>query len=105
VREQRKTVVNLRLAHPEHLAEALFMPEQIQLCYVERSPDSQTAITPLPVDEAAALLAANTVYWAEPERLHHNTTALQSLLQRASLYRLRIGSNSANIIDTLNQLI
>ncbi len=101
VREQRKTVVNLRVAHPGRLAETLFTPSRIQLCYVERSGNEQTEIAPLPVEEAAALLAANTVYWDEPVRLQHNTAALQALLGIAQLYRLKIGWDEQGIVAAL----
>jgi hypothetical protein len=105
VREQRKTVVNLRLAHPDHLAETLFTPAQVQLCLVERSNTHRTEIAPLSAAEVGPVLAANSVYWDEPARLAHNTAALHSLLQTAALYRLKIGSDAAEIVSTLNRLM
>ena len=44
MREDRKTVVNLRAAHPERLAETLVKPAAIQLCFVERRGTAQTLV-------------------------------------------------------------
>jgi hypothetical protein len=104
VREQRKTVVNLREVHPTRLVESLFTPATIQLCLVERNNAGQTEITPLPAAEAESVLTANSVYWDEPVRLAHNTAALQALLQTANLYRLRIGTEPAEIIRAIDHL-
>jgi hypothetical protein len=104
VREQRKTVVNLRLAHPDRLVETLFTPALIQICYGERSGDRRTQIRPLALAEAAPLLAANTVYWDTPERLAHNTMVLELLLQTAQLYHLQIGTEQKGIVSALDNL-
>lgn len=104
VREQRKTVVNLRAAHPDGLAETLFSPQSIQLCLVERSGISPTEVAPLSAVETWPIVAANSVYWDIPGRLDHNTATLQSLLESASLYRLKIGLDPAGIVSALNRL-
>ncbi|NJN99908.1 MAG: hypothetical protein HC875_40280 [Anaerolineales bacterium] len=104
VREQRKTVVNLRAVHGDRLAETLFTPQQIQLCLVERGGNSQTEIAPLSPAEAEPVLAANSVFWDEPSRLAHNTAALHALLESAALYRLRIGTEPDGIVQTIAKL-
>jgi hypothetical protein len=104
VREQRKTVVNLRVAHPGQLAETLFTPAAIQLCMVERRETGQTELVPLSPAEALPVLAANTVFWDEAPRLTHNTAIVQALLETAALYRLKIGSDQAGIVSALNRL-
>ncbi len=104
VREQRKTVVNLRALHGDCLAETLFTPQQIQLCLVERGGNQHTEIAPLSPAEAEPVLAANSVFWDEPSRLAHNTVALQALLQSAALYRLRIGTEPDGIVQTIAKL-
>jgi hypothetical protein len=104
VREQRKTVVNLRAVHGDGLAEALFTPQQIQLCLVERSGSPQTDIAPLSPAEAEPVLAANSVFWDEPSCIAHNTATLQALLESAALYRLRIGTEVNDIIRVINKL-
>jgi hypothetical protein len=105
VREQRKTVVNLRMTHPDRLAETLFTPAQVQLCLVERSNTLQTEIASLLAAEVGPVLAANSIYWDEPARLDRNTATLHGLLQIAGLYRLKIGSDAAEIVSMLNRLI
>jgi hypothetical protein len=104
VREQSKMVVNLRVVHPDCLAETLFVPSSIQLCFVERSETRDTQVSPLSPTEAASLLVGNTVYWDEPNRLAHNTTILSALLEIASSYHLEIGSGVEGIITALGRL-
>jgi len=104
MREQRKTVVNLRAVHPDRLAETLFTPSAIQLCFVERGETRQTQVASLSPTEALSILAANTVFWDEAVRLAHNTTTLNALLQTASLYRLKIGTEVGDIVGTIDRL-
>jgi hypothetical protein len=104
VREQCKTVVNLRAVHPDSLAETLFSPQSIQLCLVERIGTSQTEVMPLSPAEAWPLVTANSVYWAEPGQLTHNMITLHALLKTAGLYRLKIGTDSEGIVAALNEL-
>ncbi|MBI1877611.1 MAG: hypothetical protein HYR94_05165 [Chloroflexi bacterium] len=104
VREQRKTVVNLRALHPDRLAETLFSPAAIQLCLVERHRARLTEVASLSAAEAVPVLAANSVYWDRPAKLAHNTAILQALLESASLYRLKIGSDVAGIVSALDAI-
>ena len=104
VREQRKTVINLRTAHPGHVAEELLTPASIQLCCVERGHTARTQVTPLTVANTLPILAANTVYWNESARLEHNTAALHTLLRQASLFCLKIGTDTDDLVTTINKL-
>jgi hypothetical protein len=104
VREDRKTVVNLRAAHSERLVEMLINPASIHLCLVERSGTRQTQIRPLSPAGIWPRLMVNTVYWAEPERLAHNIEALQALLRIAGLHRLELGTDVAGIVTALNEV-
>ncbi|MFQ5613628.1 MAG: hypothetical protein ACE5H9_16000 [Anaerolineae bacterium] len=104
VREQRKTVVNLRACHPDQLARRLLSPSSIQLCFVERRETAGTQIAPLSPAEARPMLAANTVFWDEAPRLEHNTATLQALLQSARLHRLSIGTGAGGIVAAIDAL-
>lgn len=104
VREDRKTVVDLRPAHPDRLAERLASPAAIRLCFVERGGAARTEIAPLSAAEARPILAANTVFWDEPARLAHNTAALSRLLRAADLCRLRIGTDPAGLVAAVDEL-
>jgi hypothetical protein len=101
VREQRKTVVNLRLAHPDRLVETLVIPPEIHLCLVERSGRERTRIEPLSTAHVWPRLLANTVFWDEPEHLVANNKALKALLQVAGLHRLELGTDVAGIVTLL----
>ena len=105
VREQRKTVVNLRAAHPQRLVETVISPSAIHLCFVERSDTAQTQLGPLSPAEVWPRLIANTVYWDETPRLIHHQTTLEALVSRADLYRLALGSQVAGIIQVFTQML
>ena len=104
VREQRKTVVNLRAAHSGQLVETLVTPSDIHLCLVERSGRMQTRIEPSSPEQVWPRLMANTVYWDEPARLAHNNEALQALLQVSDLHRLELGTEVKGLVAALDQI-
>lgn len=104
VREQRKTVIDLRAAHPQQLVDTLIEPRRIQLCFVERGQTARTRVTRLAPAEVIPAVAANTVYWDEPANLAYNSAILQGLIHTAELYRLEIGTEAEGIISALNKL-
>jgi len=104
VREQHKTVVNLRAAHPERIVEQIIRPPAIQLCLVERRDTARTDIAELSPADFLPQLAAHTVYWDEPRRLAHNSATLQALLQAAGLYRLSLGREPDGIVAAIEAL-
>lgn len=104
VREQQKTVVNLRLIHPNQLVERVIIPDTIQLCFAERIETAQTNLSRLTAAKAWPLLAANTIYWDEDTHLTKNSTILQSLVEQAQLYHLALGTNPDGIIRAIASL-
>jgi hypothetical protein len=104
VREQRKTVVDLRAAHPGQIIEELIQPASVTLCFTERAADRRTAIDPITAEAAQQWLAANTVYWDEPARLETNSKVLSQLLLTAKLYHLALGSDIAELISKMEQI-
>jgi hypothetical protein len=104
VREQRKTVVDLRATHPGQVVKSILRPSVIHVCLVERTSDPASQLTPLSPAEAAPTLAANTVFWDEPERLAHNAALLDRLMQTACFHRLSIGTDTHSLVDTLEKL-
>ncbi|MBI5828678.1 MAG: hypothetical protein HZB20_03875 [Chloroflexi bacterium] len=103
VREHRKTVVNLRAAHPAQVAESVFTPAAVRLLLVEQG--AATAAEPL-TDRAQMLaaIAPNTVFWDEPVALEHNTAILNRLLDAARAYRFTLGPDPAQIISAMEAL-
>lgn len=104
VREHRKTVIGLRTVHPEQIVETVVSPSSIQLCFVERGESSRTEVMSLSPGEVWPRIMANTIYWDKESRLALHTATLQALLQIAGIYRLRIGSDTAGIIATIEGL-
>lgn len=105
VREHRKTVVNLRQAHPGQLVEGVFRPSAIHICLVERSPDDVSRFTALTAQDALPTLAANTAFWDEPHRLAHNTVILDQLTQTARFHHLSIGTDTQSLLVAMESLV
>ena len=103
-REHTKTIVDLRDAHPDRLAESLFVPPSVVLCFVERGAHKFSDVAPLTPEAALDAVAANTVYWNYPAQLAHNTDTLHYLLRHASLYRLTLGADPIELISTVDGL-
>lgn len=104
VREQRKTVVDLRAAHPERVLETVVAPDVVHLCFAERESGAQTALESIEPGEARRLIAANTVYWDTPPRLERNRAILDQLLVSARCHRLRLGADLLQLVSTLEKL-
>lgn len=104
VREQQKTIVNLRAAHPDRVVESLVEPEAIHLVFVERRETPPTSVAAIDASEAARFIAGNTAYWNEAAQLAHNTATLQRLLQIAQLHRVYLGSDPQHFADTIRRL-
>lgn len=105
VREQRKTVVDLRAAHPDAVVTTTVTPAVLHVCLTERrAGQPHTTLAPLPEAEARAALAAHTVYWDEPERLRTQTRSLEHLLTLAACHRLTLGADPAGVLTTLETL-
>ncbi|MGH2593742.1 MAG: hypothetical protein ACRDGG_09540 [Anaerolineae bacterium] len=104
VREQQKTIVNLRAAHPDRIVESLITPASIHVCFVERRAQLHTQIVSIDVAEAVHLLTANTVYWNDASKLEHNTAMLHRLLRIANLHRVCLGTDPDDIVATIQKL-
>lgn len=105
VREQQKTIIDLRAVHPQRVAGSLIRPASIHVCCVERSASPATQIDPIDASTAVPLLTGNTAYWNEAPALDHNTATLHHLLRAARWYRLRIGSDTAGLVAAVNRMI
>jgi len=104
VREQQKTIVNLRAAHPDRIVESLITPSSIHVCFVERHAQLQTQLVSIDMAEAVHLLAANTVYWNDASKLEHNTATLHHLLRIANVQRVCLGTHPPDIVATIQKL-
>ena len=103
LREQRKTVVNLRAAHPDQLAEELFEPEQIHLVFMERSSEPNSTAAPLELEDTLKRLGQNTLYWDKADRLEGNSVVLEQLAHSAQSRQLIMGTESAALIRTIEE--
>ena len=104
IREQHKTVVNLRQTHPGQLVEQTIRPKSIILCFLERGEGDGTSVETLSEEEAAPLLAGNTLFWDVPEKLAANNDTLKGLLRVASCYQIKTGNNYENLLSAIEAL-
>jgi len=105
VREQQKTILNLRAAHPEQVVESLVKPVSIHVCFVERHALSRTDVSEVELPEAARIIAANTAFWNEASQVRHNSAILNHLLQTASLHRLHLGDDADLLVRAFDRLV
>ena len=89
----------------DHLTESLVVPSAVQLCVVERGTHPATDAMQVSASAIVDDVTASTVYWNYPSQLEHNTAALHHLLRHATLYRLRLSDNPAEIVATMDNLI
>ncbi len=101
VREQQKTVVDLRTDHLEQLAETVAQPTSFHLCFLQRANTSQSQLRPISFDHALSKLTDNTIFWNQPAELIYNSRVLTQLLKLAHCHQLVLGTDLAHIIATI----
>lgn len=104
VREQRKTVVDLRAAHAGHLVDTVVRPTSLHLCFIRRGAGPRTRLAPLALEAARQAVAGQTLYWDEPERLQGNARVLEQVVGAALAHTLTLGSDPAGVIAALEAL-
>lgn len=104
VREQMKTIVDLRRVHPNQVIETLIRPTTIHVCALERHAMPKSRVAALSYDEALQMFSANTAYWDQLPQLEHNSVTLHHLLRTAKLHRLIIGTDPESIIAAVDNL-
>ena len=104
VREQQKTIIDLRAAHPDRVIEHLVSPEAFDLCFVERHDAEDTRRSPIGIGAALSVVAANTVFWNEAAKLEHNTRTLHRLLRVARLHHMQLGRDPERLVAAFQRL-
>ncbi len=99
-----KHVVNLRaLAPHKMIADAIF-PQRVILCLLERTAQTQTTVEPLDAETAFRRVLPDSLYWDEPEALTRSLDVLHAFIAGASCFRLSLGANRAQLVETIRAL-
>jgi hypothetical protein len=101
VREDTKMVFNLREVMPERMLAESIRPREIVVCLVERATRRTTTAEPIERETALIDLLPNSSHWNEVGLLKNNLASVETLIDRARCYRLKIGSDVAGIIRTV----
>jgi hypothetical protein len=104
VRDETKLVFNLRERMPERVAETSVWPERIVICRIKGFPEAGTSAEPMPAEQLLQEVWPESVFADDPEVNGPNLTAVRSLLERASCYRLGLGSDVSQLLETIDKL-
>ncbi len=105
VRIETKYSVDLRRYDPALVYETAIWPTAIELCLLQRSDDGKTHLTP--ASQAAVLEAVmvNSLFYDTAAAWQHNFASIERLVDKARLHHLAIGTNVAEIIAAVDNLM
>jgi hypothetical protein len=104
VRDETKHRVDLARIDPALTRRDMIRVEQVKFCLLERWDRSESKIEPLSEDELWPEILVNSLHYDTSEIWNENLRLVNSLLRRAELHRLRIGTVEDEIIETVNRL-
>jgi hypothetical protein len=104
VREDAKMIFNLREAMPDRVLESSVMPKAIVLCLLARHDAARTEVEPISAEIALTGLWPDAAHYDDRQVLAGNLASLRTLLAHARCYRLTIGRDPGQIIQTIEQL-
>jgi len=104
VRNELKIAINLRQEMPERIVEESVWPREIVLCQIERVPGRTTSAEPREPAQVLREIWPESAFVDDPEVNDGNRAALETLLERARCYRLRLGSDVPGLLATVERL-
>lgn len=99
-----KHIVNLRALAPHKMVEHSIFPARVILCLAERSGQPLTLAEPLDAETALARVLPNTLQLDEPEPMLRSLNVLRRLVESASCYRLTLGADRDQLVETIENL-
>jgi hypothetical protein len=104
VRDETKFSVDLRRYDPALVHESAFRPRRIDLCFLTRSDDNRTRLTPATYAEALKASVENSIFYDAPGVWRKNLAQIEGLLGQARLYHLEVGVSPEGIVRALETL-
>jgi hypothetical protein len=104
VRNETKHRVELARVDPALSHPKMINVQRVEYCLLERWDASESRIEPLSEEDLWPEIMLNSLHYDTPELWKENLQRIESLLRKANLHRLRIGTSEAGILQTVNQL-
>lgn len=99
-----KHIVNLRALAPHKMIEHSIFPKRVIVCLAERNGQPQTTAERLDPETAFARCLPDTLQLDEPEAMLRSLNVLRRLIESASCYRLALGTDADQLVETIERL-
>lgn len=96
-----KHIVNLRALAPHKMIDHSIFPKRIVLCLAERNGQAQTTAELLDAETAFASVLPDSIHWDKSDAMQRSLNVLRRLIGRASCYRLALGTDREQLIETI----
>jgi hypothetical protein len=96
-----KTIVDLRDLAPGKVVEDAVTPNRLILCLAERDADTTTRAELLAPEAALVRLLPDTLHWDAPAPLMRSLGVVRRMVERAACYRLTLGRDPEELIETI----
>jgi len=104
VREETKYRVDLKRAGDEMSYAAMIRIKRVEYCLLQRWDKPESRIDSLSADDLWPDIMLNSLHYDTSELWKENLTRIEKLVRRATLHRLRIGTDENEIVHTVNSL-
>jgi hypothetical protein len=99
-----KHIVNLRTLAPHKMIENAVFPKRVILCLAERNGQPLTLAERLDPKTALARVLPDTIQLDQPEAMLRSLNVLRRLIEYASCYRLTLGADRDQLVETIGSL-
>lgn len=104
VRDETKYSLDLRTVDVNWSHDASFVPRQIDLCLLRRSPQAHTTICPTDKATVWKSVMQNSVFYDSAEAWQQNLQQAKRLVDVANCYDLAIGTDAREIVSTIETI-
>lgn len=105
VRDEIKHSFDLRDFDRSLVCEEGIFVDSADLCLLNRHDSAETTLTPATRNDVWDALMLNSIFYDSREAWQRNLTTGNPLIERVTPYHLKIGSDPAKIVTTVNTLI
>jgi hypothetical protein len=99
-----KRIVNLRKLAPNRMIEESVTPKRVILCLAERNGQPLTTADRLDPARTLERLLPDTIFWDEPGPMTASLKVLKRLIEESSCYRLTLGADRQQLVETIMRL-
>ena len=104
IRGEIKHTLDLRRLNPALVYSSAFQPAAVDLCLLNRNESQETQLKPATRAEVMEAVMQSSLYFDTAAVWRRNLAAIDALIARARLYHLFIGSETREIVKTVEAL-